>query len=155
MFRKSIGAAILLTALLAGTLDISAAIINYMIQGGQQPESVLKYIASGVFGSRAFQGDPLMPYWGILFHYIIAFLFTLFYFVIYPFLPSFKNNIPLSAFIYGIIVWIVMNKIIVPFSHTPPLPFVLWKTLVQLGILIICIGLPISWLAKKHYLYRK
>ena len=49
---KSLLKAILIAGLIAGTLDIAAAITNYMINGGNKPESVLKYIASGLVGKK-------------------------------------------------------------------------------------------------------
>ena len=43
---------ILITTLIAGTLDILAAFIRSYVTDGVPPSTVLKYIASGAFGIR-------------------------------------------------------------------------------------------------------
>ena len=47
---------ILTTGLLAGTLDILAAFIQSYLMANVVPSTVLKYIASGVFGKSAYSG---------------------------------------------------------------------------------------------------
>ena len=53
---------VLVTGLIAGTLDL----------------------AGGVFGKDALTGGISKKLSGLFFHYFIAFVFTLFYFLIYP-----------------------------------------------------------------------
>ena len=62
--------AILKTGLIAGTLDILAAIV---ILAKMNAVGVLQYVASGVFGKEAFSGGTTMAIAGLIFHYIIAF----------------------------------------------------------------------------------
>ena len=69
--------AVLITAIIAGTLDIIGAIISYTANGGKKPTVIFQYIASAVFGKSAFDGSVTMMSAGLLFHYLIAFLFTL------------------------------------------------------------------------------
>lgn len=71
---------IIKAGLLAGTLDISAACVQYYMKTGKNPDYVLKYVASGAFGKDAFTGGIVMSMAGLLFHYLIAFSFTLFFF---------------------------------------------------------------------------
>src|SRR4051794_35848698 len=85
-----------LTALLTGTLDIIAenihyylgtehggylklsgsdepiSFLTYLTHGG--PESVFRYIAHAVFKTAI--NEKLLVAWGIVFHFMIAFLFT-------------------------------------------------------------------------------
>ena len=57
---------IILTGLLAGTLDAIAAIVVSQAS----PAAVFKFIASGAFGAgKAFSGGDIMIVWGVLFHY--------------------------------------------------------------------------------------
>ena len=65
--RGSIFSAILLTALLAGTLDAAAAVVHYIIATGKNPLVIFPYIASGVFGKAAFSGESIMVFWGSCF----------------------------------------------------------------------------------------
>lgn len=57
---------ILWTGLLVGTLDISAAIINYTLSYQKNPVRVFQFIASGVFGKEAFSGNSSMIFYGII-----------------------------------------------------------------------------------------
>ena len=64
MIKQAIVKNILFSGLIAGTLDISAAIL-FLANGNAA--GVLKYIASGAFGKDAFTGGDEMLAWGVLF----------------------------------------------------------------------------------------
>ena len=49
--------AIALVGLIAGTLDILAAFLLYFISSGNGAMNVLRYIASGMVGGKAFSGE--------------------------------------------------------------------------------------------------
>ena len=148
---------ILLTGLLAGTLDGLAAVINFTINGGKDPVVLIfRYIAGAVFGAKARTGGTPMVIWGIFFHYMIAMLFTIFFFLIYPKIRSFLPHPIITGLIYGALVWVIMNQVVVPLSNLPKKPvFHLKNAAIQMGILMLCIGLPISLMTKKYYLYKK
>ena len=147
--------AILLTGLTAGLLDITAACTQYYIKTGKGPGGVLRYVASGVFGKKAFAGGTTMAAWGLLFHFIIAFGLTIFFFWLYPKINWLGKNKIITGLLYGVFAWLVTNLIIVPLSNVPPVTFVLSKAVIAALILMACIGLPISLMANKHYLYKK
>lgn len=149
--KKNAGSTILFAWLLTGSLDILSALIDYYIRTGKGPEGVLRYIASGAFGNSAFTGGAIMIWSGLIFHYAIALLFTLFFFGIYPHLKFFNFNIILTAVVYGLFVWFVMNMFVVPFSNTPKLPFDITKALKAVLILICMIGLPLSIIMKRFF----
>lgn len=48
---------ILYAGLLVGSLDITAAFLDFYISTGNGPGGVLRFIASGVFGREAFTGS--------------------------------------------------------------------------------------------------
>jgi hypothetical protein len=139
---------ILQAGLLTGTLDIAAALIQYYIKTEKNPEPVLKFIASGVFGNEAFSGGSIMSLYGLIFHFIIAFAFTLFFFWVFPKMKLLSKNRILTGIGYGIFIWLVMNLLVLPLSKTPKLPFTLSGAAIAIGILIVCIGLPLAFLAK-------
>ena len=147
--------AILLTGLTAGLLDITAACTQYYIKTGKGPGGVLRYVASGVFGKKAFAGGTTMAAWGLLFHFIIAFGLTIFFFWLYPKINWLGKNKIITGLLYGVFAWLVTNLIIVPLSNVSPVTFVLSKAVIAALILMACIGLPISLMANKHYLYKK
>lgn len=141
---------VLLTAFIAGTLDAAAAVINYMIATGKNPIVIFSFIASGVFGKDAFSGSSIMIFWGFVFHYLIAFLFTLFFFIIYTRANILAKNIFITAIVYGLFVWTVMNLIVLPLSNTPKSAFDWHKAIIAAAILIVCIGLPITIGARRY-----
>src|SRR5688500_2622359 len=104
---------VLFSGLLAGTLDITAAIV---FLGKMKAEAVLRYVASGAFGQRAFTGDWTMILFGLIFHYSIAMAIALAYFLAYPKIKLLRLNTLLSAFMIGVVAWCVTNLIIVPIS---------------------------------------
>jgi hypothetical protein len=140
---------IILTGLLAGTLDAVAAIVVSQAS----PAAVFKYIASGAFGAgKAFSGGDIMIAWGVIFHYFIALSWTLLFFFIYPTLPWLKKNKYIAGLLYGIFVWVMMNRVVIPLSEIPQRPFNLKGALTGMSILMVAIGLPISILTHRYYL---
>jgi membrane protease YdiL (CAAX protease family) len=134
---------ILYTGLIAGTLDISASFINFLItSGGKNPLIVLYYIASGVFGQSAFLGGIFYAVLGLMFHFIIAYSFVSLYFLNYQKVKRYFKNKYLIGIIYGIITWLVMNLIVVPLSHTPPNPHSVYQVILHVIFLILFIGFP-------------
>lgn len=154
LFRNKI-ITVLLTGLIAGAMDISAASLQYYFKTGKGPSDVLHFVASGVFGKEAFTGGDSMNCWGLLFHFMIAMIFAIIYFNIYPLMKAWFKNIFVIAIIYGIVTWAIMNRVVLPLSHAPAITFHLDKALIAAGILIICIGLPVAGMAEKYYLYKK
>ncbi len=157
MTRKgnSLVNSVVTAGLLTGTLDIAAAILQYYVRTGKGPANVFRFIASGVFGTKAFAGGLAMAGWGLLFHYGIAFLFTICFFLLYPKIAALQINWAVTGIIYGLLVWAVMNLLVLPASSAPPIPFHAGRALLAAGILILCVGLPLSLLANKYYLYKK
>jgi len=140
---------IILAGLLSGALDIIAALTDYYITTGKKPWAVLKFIASGVFGKKAFSGGGNMIFMGFLFHFIIAFTFTVFFFWLYPKISFLSKNRIITGILYGIFVWTIMNLVILPLSNTPPLTYTTFKVIKAMLILIVMIGLPLSFIAHK------
>lgn len=139
---------ILITGLIAGTLDILAAI--FLLAGGNAA-GVLKYIASGAFGQSALIGGSEMIVWGLVFHYAIALGWTAAFFLLYPKLPFLRRNKWLNAAAYGVLVWALMNLVVLPLSNIAPQAFTASGVLKNMAILVVCIGLPVALLADRFY----
>ena len=137
---------ILAATLVAGTLDILAAILVYSIVLEQtSPSMILMSIASGVFGKAAFSGGSPMVLAGLLLHYLIAFLFSAFYYIIYPGLEFLKKQRLISGILYGIFVWLVMNLGVLRIVFSAKLPSDPNAALLGISILIIAFGIPVSY----------
>lgn len=153
---KSKSRTVLSSGLLAGTLDILAAILIYaVLLHKTTAEKILQSIASGIFKQEAYIGGSQMAVYGLLLHYFIAFAFAYFFFRIYPYFPFLQKNTVFSGVLYGLFVWIVMNLIVLPITF-PKLPskHFDFPLLLSILILIFCVGIPIAFITKKHYTYR-
>jgi hypothetical protein len=138
---------ILLAGFLAGTLDAIAAMIVYKAM----PIPIFKFIASGAFGKAAFTGGLDMALWGLVFHYVISYSWTVLFFILYPRIKFLSKNIILSGLGYGIVIWIVMNRVILPLTLVTRGPFA-WKgAIIGTVILMLMVGLPIAILAHRYY----
>ena len=151
---KSPITAIISAWLLAGTLDISSALIMVAVRSGKSPVPVFNYIASAVFGQDAFTGGTPMIIAGLLFHYLIALIFTVTLFLLYPFIRQFIKNKFIIGILFGLFNWIVMTLLVVPLTRIPHRPFNLSNALINIAILMVAIGIPVSLIAH-HYYYGK
>lgn len=140
--------------LLAGSLDILSACLHAYIAKGISPIVVLQFIASGAFGKAAFSGGWLMPLTGLLFHFIIAYSFTAFFFWLYPSIKIMSKSIVLTAIVYGIFIYVVMNFLVLPLTKIPAITFNLEKAVIALLILIVAIGLPLAIVARTFFRHR-
>ena len=136
--------------LVAGTLDIVYACGFSYLRSGTAPSRVLQYVASGALGPASFQGGALTALAGLGFHYLNAFLFAVFFFVVAPRIPWSIERPVLSGAIYGVGVYVVMNYVVVPLSRIGPRPapaLLTWTT----GLLVhmVLIGVPIALAAKR------
>ncbi|MEP6796275.1 MAG: DUF1440 domain-containing protein [Saprospiraceae bacterium] len=150
MAERNISAfrAVIIMGLIAGTLDISAAII---ILAKMRAAFVLRYVASGVFGKEAYTAGPHMIAFGLFFHYLIAMTIATIYFLMFPHLSFLKTNRILNAVLIGLCAWLFMSLVVVPLSQIGPLKMTPEGAIKNIVILIVCIGLPVSLLTSKYY----
>jgi hypothetical protein len=149
--KNNLFRAISITAFLTATLDILSAIVKFYIEHSRGPIPIFKYIASGFFGKQAYDGRTIMIIWGIVFHFIIAFLFSAFLFIIYPKVISWLKNKFIVALIYGFFIWTIMNLAVVPLSNISKFPSEPVDAFIQAAILICMIGLPVALMADRYY----
>lgn len=147
--KNSLLSAIAWAGLLAGTLDILAACGNFSIQTGRDPIIVLRFVASGAVGPDAMTGGWPMALLGLIIHFVIAYSWTILFFLIYTKLPN--GNWIVYGLTYGVVVWVIMNLVILPLTKIPQRPFNLNSAIIGMIILMLMIGLPISYLARKFY----
>ena len=141
---------VLKAGLIIGSLDIGAAFLHYYLKTGRNPLAVLPFIASGVFGKKAFAGGAEMMVLGLLFHYLIATTWAFIFYYVISRLPLFRRWWVAAGIIYGLLVWCVMNLVVLPLSRTPGRPFNWENALIGAGILVVCIGLPLAFMARRQ-----
>ncbi|RYF96545.1 MAG: hypothetical protein EOO00_02420 [Chitinophagaceae bacterium] len=136
--------------LLAGSLDIIAALIQFVINTKKNPLIVLQYIASAVYGPEAY-GSKGMAALGLLFHFIIAFGWTVLFFLLYPKLKLLQWNRVVTGIMYGIFIWVIMTQVTLPLTKINTGPFDATQATIAVIILIVAIGLPLSFLAHRFF----
>jgi MFS-type transporter involved in bile tolerance (Atg22 family) len=150
--RKNAILTILWLGFVTGTLDAMAAIIwSYVINKKIVTGIIFKFIAYGAFGQAAMNGGNEMVVAGIVFHYVIAFAFTMAFYLLYGYFDKLLRNKYLVGVMYGVIAWMIMNLGVVPLSKIGFHRIKVETALTGLAILIICIGLPIALVADKKY----
>ena len=143
---------ILLAWIVAGTLDILGAILVYtVIMKKISAEKLVRGIASGLFKNEAFTGGHEMIFSGVAFHYLIALAFTIFYFIIFPYISFFRTQKILGGLLYGLFVWAVMNLIVLRIVFPTRAPITLEGAVIGASILMVMIGLTLSYFANKYY----
>ena len=153
---KNLLLTILWVGLLVGALDISSAFIQTKIMfPNRNPLGVLRYIAGAVFGKERANSENSMLFFGALFHFVIAYCFTIAFFLVYPHIRFLSKSRLLTGILYGLIIWSIMNLIVVPQTKIGHRPFVLKNAAIAAGILIVAIGIPLSYLAYRFYYGKK
>jgi uncharacterized membrane protein YagU involved in acid resistance len=144
-FAKALG----LCLLIAGTLDISDALIFYALRG-VRPVQLLQNIASALLGPSAFHGGLTTAALGLAIHYAIT-LFWATLFLLAASRAAFLTRYAiLSGLIYGGIIYVLMNYVVLPLTRAAghnhhSAPIVLVNAVVAL---LLFMGLPIALIAR-------
>jgi hypothetical protein len=133
--------------LAAGVLDITAAFVRW-----GHPIGILKSIASGLLGPRAFQGGSGTAALGLGLHFLIAFSAAAVHYAASRKLAFLIQRAVLWGFLYGVAVYMFMSWIVVPLSAFPKSKAPFSLTTMALSVLthMFCVGLPIA-LAARHF----
>lgn len=155
--RISARHAIVTAWLLCGVLDISAACIQAWIQAGRAPADVLRGVASALWGAAAMQGGTVMAAIGLAMHFTVALTATLIFYALSRRIRILRSApLWLIGPLYGVVVFCAMNYGTLPalswlrslyLNTAPRWPGSMgWP---QLGIHMVCVGLPIVWGVRK------
>lgn len=144
---------VLLTGLIAGTLDLASAFLVQFLKTGNFPTKLLHYIAGGALGlETSMKGGTEMMLLGLFFHYLIALSFTLFFFLIFPKISFLQQNKYLTAFLFGIFISLVMELAVLPLSRLPQSGTINWTNkIIATSVLIVALGVPISLRAFAYF----
>ncbi len=147
-------ATIVRTGVLAGVCDAVGAIVHFTATGGTEPARIFRYISSAVFGAPALTGGTPMVLTGLLFHFMIAMIWSFVYFTAAERVPLLRQRVLPSAILYGVMVWTIMTQVVVRLSRIAPRPFNPTQAAIAALVLVICIGLPNAIQAKRFYASR-
>ena len=136
---------LLMATAVAGTLDAIAGIVVYDFVLGQMGiVEILQWIASGAFGKQAFEMGLLGAFYGVVFHYMIAFFASLVVFAVKSKVGAIEDYPIITGLAYGGWVWIFMNFIVLPNSNTVLAPFSPGIALTGYIWHMLLVGVPIT-----------
>ncbi|MGH9387444.1 MAG: hypothetical protein ACRD2N_24540 [Vicinamibacterales bacterium] len=135
-------------ALVAGALDIIYAIVFSYFRSGVAPSRILQSVASGALGRAAYDGGAQTAALGLGFHFLNAFITTIFFLAARAMPRLVQKPIAIGA-AYGVVVYLAMNYVVIPLSAIGVFPrpaMVVWVS----GVLVhmFLIGVPIALAAR-------
>jgi hypothetical protein len=131
-----------------GILDGVAASVQFALRG-IEPLRVWQVVASGLMGDRAFGMGWFSGAFGLVLHFLIAMIVTTVFVGACPQFPALQQFYWISGPLYGVIVFLVMNLIVVPLSARPKKPAPVVVVAVQIVIHLFFVGLPIATAANR------
>jgi len=136
--------------LLAGTLDISAAIVESGL-AGNGPLHLFQGIAGGLLGMSTFQGGLPTAVLGAFLHYLIATTASAVFYLASRRWRALVRRPILSGLLYGVAVYIFMYYIVLPLSayHTKVALPRMSHLIRDVAVHIFMVGLPISLMVRK------
>jgi uncharacterized membrane protein YagU involved in acid resistance len=146
---RSLARPILTATLIAGTLDILAAVTMTLLYG-RDPMAMLRYVGSGPFPGATQMGTGGSVL-GLAVHFaLMAIMATIFILAAARFRALWRQPL-LWGFLYGVATYVVMNLLVVPWRFDRPLPSRLETIGPQLAFHIFLVGIPIALVAAKRF----
>jgi len=149
MGQGSSALGILWGGLIAGTMDITAAILTYKVRNNVPPIRILQSVASGLLGKDAFTGGARAAALGLFLHFVIAFGATTAFYLASRKMPWLIQHAVIAGILYGMFVQQFMQQVVLPLSAFHKAPFSFSALVIGLVTHIICVGLPIALAVKK------
>jgi hypothetical protein len=139
--RLSVARAILLGGLVVGALDALDAVVFFGLRGAK-PIVIFQSIASGLLGRAAFRGGLSTAALGVCLHFFIATVIVFTYYVASKRLHILTRQPVVFGILYGIAVYFVMTRVVVPLSAASSGPPALPVLVNGLLIHAFGVGLP-------------
>jgi hypothetical protein len=146
---RSLVRPILIGTLIAGTLDILAAIILSSIYGNG-PMVMLRGVASGPFPGATGWGTA-GSILGLIVHFALMAIMVTIFVVAAARLRRLWQQPLLWGLLYGLATYVVMNWIVVPLRFHGPLPPSTRAIVTQLFCHIVLVGIPTALVTAKHF----
>jgi len=141
--------AILVAGLICGVLDGICAIALSLFFGGNSIR-VFQGIAGGVLGSAAFRGGAETAALGVALHFVVAFGASAVYYAASRSLHFLIDSALLFGVLYGIMVHLFMNFVVIPLSAIGRRPFVLRTFVPILIVHMIVVGPSIALTVRRY-----
>lgn len=133
-----------------GLLDIVYAIVLWGVILGGTPTGVLQSIAAGLLGNASYEGGNATAALGLALHFFIAFVMALVYVTAAARLLLLTRRPWICGALYGVLLFVVMNFVVVPLSAIG------WRPMSTMGALraliphVIFVGPAIALFARRY-----
>jgi uncharacterized membrane protein YagU involved in acid resistance len=147
--------AILLSGIAASLLQLAGIMLISWLARGRSPMEVLQFIASGITGKHAYSDGATSALAGLFLHCMFALVVAVVYLLAYSWLPFVRNHALKSGMLYGLIVWLFMNGVVIPLSHAPfqqPDPLM---AILSLVVNVLFAGLTVALVTQYCYYSHK
>lgn len=132
---------IALGAIVVGTLDILFAIL-FWYPKGVAPARIFQSVAAGLYGRASFTGGMRAVVIGALLHYFIALCIVLVYWLASRRYDGLTRRPILYGSLYGVLVYLVMNYVVIPLSATQRSAFLLSWVVSSVLVHALLVGVP-------------
>ena len=144
--KGATGRAILWATLVAGTLDITSAILLNL---GVGPRVVLQSVAGGWLGRATYQGGWPTALLGLASHFGIMLVIAAIYMTLAARRALLRAQWLLAGAVWGVLVWLVMTLVVIPLSASTLSPPDTYHVLQGLIVHVLMVGLPMAWIARR------
>lgn len=141
--------AILLGGAAAGTLDLIYAFVVYGALG-VSTLAICQSIASGLLGQASYDGGMQTGGLGVVLHFAMACIMAAVFVLASRSWPVLLKKPVMSGFVYGLVLFFVMNYVVVPLSAAYPgnLPSG-WLIIGTVFTHTVFVGIPIAFVARR------
>lgn len=141
--------AILVGGLIAGALDITYACVSSSFKG-VDAMTIMQSVAAGLVGARAYEGGTGTAALGLALHFAMMLIIAaIFVFVRRVGPPIVRERPALVGPLYGVAVYFVMNRVVIPLSAFPMKVDYIPATFLSLAAHMFFIGWVIAWAAAR------
>lgn len=147
---NSLGSAIVRGTLVSGTLDLLSAFVFGGMKGAD-PLKIMRGVASGPFGDGMRDGGTPAVLLGFATHFAIMTTMVSVYMVAASRIEWLRRNWLIAGTAYGFILYLIMYRIVLVIRYPTVFPKNgLWDVSNALFSHIICVGIPMAWIASKR-----
>ena len=147
--------ATLIGGAIAGTLDILFA-ISLAVFNGRTATWLLQTVATGVLGEAAYAGGTPAAILGLAAHFALSLGWAALFVTIAARLPRVLGSPIVAGLIFGIVVFLGMRLVVLPFSAFPfPVRLVSLSAGLDLLSHLFLFGLPIALVAARALVPRR
>jgi hypothetical protein len=108
-----------------GLLDILYAVLLWGVFLKLGAVTILQSVAQGLIGTATYHGGAATAALGLALHFFIAYVMALVYIAASVRLPALNAHPWIYGALYGVVLFVVMNFVVVPLSAIGPRPMTL------------------------------